>query len=274
MYMKKFDDYNTLSKEKNNNVELKDIKLDIEEAQYFVQKYIIITVYYLCDFIKREECKECKKYEVCDKDKKYRDCKEYNRCEKCRENKICDKDKKYRNCQKYKKCIECKKYKECREYKEYKDIVSANQIRKFLAAVNQINNKLVNKDNEVSTSGSKEKIPDSIINDIKYMKAQLAYLVGRNKDVNIRDGFKERNRCKNVELNDMLKLNMLKPYNDTAKIEEILNSIGNKIGIEALYIRILPKIDYIIEHKRLEDFKELARYIEAIVAYHRFYGGK
>ncbi|MEI0486521.1 type III-A CRISPR-associated protein Csm2 [Brachyspira intermedia] len=233
--MKKFDDYNTLSKEKNNNVELKDIKLDIEEAQYFVQKYIIITVYYLCvNYEKKGKCEEC---------------------------------------------IECKKsgkHKKCEECIVYKDIVSANQIRKFLAAVNQINNKLLNKDNEVSTSGSKEKIPDSIIDDIKYMKAQLAYLVGRNKDVNIRDGFKEKNKDKNDELNSMLKSNILKPYSDTEKKinKKILDTIGNKIGIEALYIRILPKIDLIISEKKLNDFKELARYIEAIVAYHRFYGGK
>ena len=172
---------------KNETSDLKDITLDIEEAQYFVQKYIVKSI------------------------------------------------------------------------KKNKPIVfaSSNQLRKFLELVNQINNKLLNKDKD-------------IINDIKYMKAQLAYLVGRNKD--------DKDNYDDLEINKKLYPYLSEQMRNALSYykKDIKNNIDIKLckkGIEALYIRILPKINVIIEKERLEDFKELARYIEAIVAYYKFYGG-
>uniref|UniRef100_UPI003F4CA52C type III-A CRISPR-associated protein Csm2 n=1 Tax=Brachyspira catarrhinii TaxID=2528966 RepID=UPI003F4CA52C len=174
----------------------KDLTLDIEEAQYFVQKYIIVN---------------------------------FN-------NKL-------------------------------NVFASTNQIRKFLSAVNRINNGLLVEDDMAED----KKINENVIRDIKYMKTQLAYLVGRSRDNkdNNEDVYSKEIDSK---LNEYLSKDMLNKLSYKKTFNNKEHSFCKK-GIEALYIRILPKIDLIISERKLEDFKELARYIEAIVSYHKFYGG-
>lgn len=46
--------------------------------------------------------------------------------------------------------------------------------------------------------------------------------------------------------------------------------IGKNV-IEPLYMELVPRIDKISNNKKM--FVEFARYVEAIVAYHKFYGG-
>ncbi|MEI0494205.1 type III-A CRISPR-associated protein Csm2 [Brachyspira intermedia] len=205
MYMKNYDDYNKFSKgkEKNNNIDLKDKTLDIEEAQYFVQKYIIVNL-----------------------------------------------------------------------YNGLKIFATTNQLRKFLSAVNEINNNLT--DDDIISDNNIKIIKDTTM--IKYMKTQLAYLVGRSRDN--KDNY-EKKYLKEIDdkINEYLSYDMQKKLSYMKEIDDKKSGSKKEIyyckkGIEALYIRILPKIDLIISDKKLDDFKELARYIEAIVAYHRFYGGK
>lgn len=94
--------------------------------------------------------------------------------------------------------------------------ISTSQIRKFLSAVNKINNKINYQNND-------DILSEDIVAEIAYMRIQFAYLVGRNKSLK--------------ELHEKL---------DDA-IANIKNSKSN--------------------------FINFARYVEAIVAYHKFFGG-
>ena len=129
-------------------------------------------------------------------------------------------------------------------------------------------NNLVQKANE-NKNEQQQRYP--VIRDIKYMKTQLAYLVGRSRDNkdNNEDVYSKEIDSK---LNEYLSKDMLNKLSYKKTFNNSEHSFCKK-GIEALYIRILPKIDLIISERKLEDFKELARYIEAIVSYHKFYGG-
>lgn len=96
--------------------------------------------------------------------------------------------------------------------------ITTSQIRKFLAAVNKISNmvKLSNL--------SDDKLDENIINEIKYMQIQFAYIVGKSQVAEMKILY-------NALKDEMSKLNTKK------------------------------------------SFINFARYIEAIVAYHKFYGG-
>ena len=96
--------------------------------------------------------------------------------------------------------------------------ITKSQIRKFLAAVNKISN-MVKLSND-------EELNDDILDEIKYMQIQFAYIVGKNN--------------KN---------------NEVKKLYEELKKEMNNL-------------------KTKKDFINFARYIEAIVAYHKFHGGK
>lgn len=99
-----------------------------------------------------------------------------------------------------------------------KSLITTSQIRKFLSAVNCLENKI---------SGCEEQLPQDIVNEIKYLKVKLAYQVGREK--------------------------------------------SNK-GLKNFYNEIEPLISQIKESKN--NYTKVARYIEAIVAYHKFNGGE
>lgn len=101
--------------------------------------------------------------------------------------------------------------------------LTTSQIRKFLSAVNVINNRVLayKAQNYQSAALSVE-----LTNEIKYLKVKLAYQAGREKNV--------------------------KDFIAKAKLFDKIDEIGNSL-------------------KRYEEF---AKYIEAIVAYHKFAGGK
>lgn len=99
--------------------------------------------------------------------------------------------------------------------------ITTSQIRKFLSAVNCLENKI---------SACDKELPQDIANEIKYLKVKLAYQVGREKNTEKKEGLKN------------------------------------------LYNEIEPLISQIRTSK--ENFTKFARYIEAIVAYHKFNGGK
>lgn len=101
--------------------------------------------------------------------------------------------------------------------------ITTSQIRKFLAAVNKISNMVKLSDI------SEDKLDNNIIEEIKYMQIQFAYLVGKSK------GTKTESQMKS--LYELLK-------------DEMSNLHTKK------------------------DFINFARYIEAIVAYHKFHGGR
>ncbi len=105
-----------------------------------------------------------------------------------------------------------------------------NQIRKFLSAVNTINNK-VNVYQAKAASGKvpgakSDVLPPYIVAEIKYLKIKIAYQAGRERAV--------------------------KDFTDKAKLTAYIDDIGSDV------------------HK----YKTFAKYIEALVAYHKFYGGQ
>ncbi|MEI0476641.1 type III-A CRISPR-associated protein Csm2 [Brachyspira pulli] len=97
--------------------------------------------------------------------------------------------------------------------------ISTSQIRKFLSAVNKINNK-------VKYQNDSEELSNDIVDEIAYMRVQFAYIVGKNKTK----------------------------------------------GMEELYNKLEPAMAEIKTSKAA--FINFARYVEAIIAYHKFYGGK
>lgn len=99
-----------------------------------------------------------------------------------------------------------------------KALITTSQIRKFLSAVNSLENKISLCGNELN---------QEIANEIKYLKVKLAYQVGRD---------------------------------------------NNNKGLKALYNEIEPLISQIGTSK--DNYTKVARYIEAIVAYHKFNGGE
>ena len=104
----------------------------------------------------------------------------------------------------------------------HKALITTSQIRKFLSAVNCLENKI---------SACDKELPQDVANEIKYLKVKLAYQVGR----------------------------------------EVKNRDSNQ-GLRNLYNEIEPLISQIGTSK--ENFTKVARYIEAIVAYHKFNGGE
>lgn len=97
--------------------------------------------------------------------------------------------------------------------------ISTSQIRKFLSAVNKINNKINYQNND-------DILSEDIVAEIAYMRVQFAYIVGKD---NKNEGLKKLHK----ELDDA--------------IANIKNSKSN--------------------------FINFARYVEAIIAYHKFFGG-
>lgn len=99
-----------------------------------------------------------------------------------------------------------------------KALITTSQIRKFLSAVNCLENKIL---------CCEEELPQDIVNEIKYLKVKLAYQVGRdNKNKGLRNFYNE--------------------------IEPLISKIGASKS----------------------NYTKVARYIEAIVAYHKFNGGE
>lgn len=110
-------------------------------------------------------------------------------------------------------------------------ILTTNQIRKFLAGVNGIHNRILAHQAAGEIKG--DQLPSNIVDEIKYLKIKLIYQCGRNEKKNKED-------------------NPIRDFMVKANIEETMDSIGNS----------------------KKKFQEFNRYIEGIVAYHRYQGGK
>lgn len=111
---------------------------------------------------------------------------------------------------------------------KYIPLISTSQIRKFLSAVNKINNKIEYQNNS-------DVLSKDIVDEIAYMRVQFAYIVGKNKD----------NNKKNMEI---------------------------KKSFEKLHEKLDTAMANIKNSK--SEFISFARYVEAIIAYHKFYGGR
>lgn len=97
--------------------------------------------------------------------------------------------------------------------------ITTSQIRKFLSAVNKINNKIIYQNDS-------DDLSKDIIDEIAYMRIQFAYIRGK---------------------------------------------AGNNEGLKKLHEELDNEMKNI---KKKSEFINFARYVEAIVAYHKFFGGK
>jgi len=102
-------------------------------------------------------------------------------------------------------------------------MLSTNQIRKFLAGINGIQNRILAYQGAGEIEG--DKLPQDIVDEIQYVKIKLIYQSGREREV--------------------------KSFMEKADIERIMDDIGSS----------------------KKKFQEFNRYIEAIVAYHKYKGG-
>ena len=103
-------------------------------------------------------------------------------------------------------------------------VITKSQIRKFLAAVNALTNKVdVYRVQHVEAAALSPELASAV----KYLKVQLAYQAGRDQT-------------------------SVQPFVKQARLKECIDSIGTDL-------------------RAYEDF---AHYVEALVAYHKFYGGE
>lgn len=105
--------------------------------------------------------------------------------------------------------------------------LTTSQIRKFLAAVTVLKNKVDLYFNS-NAGKNKEALPADLAEEIKFLKVHILYNAGKDK------------------------YGIVKDFIDQSKLAEEISRIGtNK-----------------------EKFYELCRYVEALIAFHKFYGGK
>lgn len=123
--------------------------------------------------------------------------------------------------------------------KKNKMMITTSQIRKFLTAVNILNNKVQTyelKERNKDTSKTDIFLPDELAFRVKYLKVILAYQTGRIKDKKVGNRY----------------TNEMREFVKEAELNEFIDAIGND----------------------MKKYKEFAKYIEALVAYHKFYGGR
>ena len=102
--------------------------------------------------------------------------------------------------------------------------LTKSQIRKFLAAVNALTNKVA----VYRTQSSQSKLlSDALASEVKYLKVKLVYQAARNRGT----------------VGDLA---------DKAQIKERIDRIGTD----------------------MKKYEEFAHFMEALVAYHKFYGGR
>ena len=103
-------------------------------------------------------------------------------------------------------------------------VITKSQIRKFLAAVNALTNKV---DVYRAQNPGAAELSPALASAVKYLKVQLVYQAAREPK-------------------------KVKPFVETARLKERIDAIGTDL-------------------RAYEDF---AHYVEALVAYHKFYGGE
>lgn len=102
--------------------------------------------------------------------------------------------------------------------------LTTSQLRKFLAAVNALTNKI--SVYRAQNDGAAQ-LPPTLASEVKYLKVKLAYQVGRNPRA-------------------------VRPFAEMARLKEWIDGIGTDIGA----------------------YEDFAHYVEALVAYHKYYGGR
>lgn len=108
--------------------------------------------------------------------------------------------------------------------------LTVTQIRKFLTAVNAINNKLLAYQSQTGAGKDLKILPPELADEIRFLEVKLAYQCGREK------------RDKEV----------VRDFATKAKLIERIQAIGNSAA----------------------KYREFARLVEAIVAFHRYEGGR
>ncbi len=120
-----------------------------------------------------------------------------------------------------------------------KPTLTTSQIRKFLTAVNSVANKvgIYKADNPTATE-----LSDDLVAEIKYLQVPLVYQAGRE----------------------------IKTYKDkvTQRIER-QSGPTEKFFSETNLMRMIDDIG-----DSIKAFERFAKYTEALVAYHKYYGGK
>lgn len=104
--------------------------------------------------------------------------------------------------------------------------LTTSQIRKFLSAVNVINNRVLAW--EAKGAAAEVPLPPELVGEIRYLQVRLAYQAAKDTYGNVRD------------------------FMAKAKLVERIKAIGSS----------------------QEKYREFARLVEAIVAYHKFEGGR
>ena len=120
-----------------------------------------------------------------------------------------------------------------------KNVVTTSQIRKFLTAVNMITEKV--NVYRIQHPDSAEKLPEELQAEIKYLKIKLAYQIGRTTE-------RKFDRIK-------------KQYVEIAPVKDFEEATG-----------LLNEIDNIKDSTKA--WQAFANYMEALVAFHKFYGGR
>lgn len=100
--------------------------------------------------------------------------------------------------------------------------LTTTQIRKFLSAVNILNNKVL----AWKVHNTSDELSEELVNEIKYLKVKIIYQAGRER--------------------------VVKEFSEKANIINKINNIGSSV----------------------KKYEEFARFMEAIVAYHKFAGGR
>lgn len=111
--------------------------------------------------------------------------------------------------------------------RENKIGLKMTQLRKLLAAINSINNRLLIWESE---RPNETILAQDIVNEIKYLEVKLVYQIGRE---NPKEGY-------------------MKQFEDKAQLRAKIAGVGNSV----------------------DKYKEFAKFMEAIVAFHKFHGGK
>lgn len=114
--------------------------------------------------------------------------------------------------------------------------MNTTKIRKFLTAVIAIKNKV---DVEAAGKGSEfTELSPMLALEVKILKTNILYLAGREEEL-----------CRKSGRRTEHKKNCVKEFIQKTEIIEIIDSVGN---------------DY-------KKFQELCRYVEALVAFHKYY---
>lgn len=112
--------------------------------------------------------------------------------------------------------------------------ITKTKIRGILDLVNKIYNRVVYLDNE--------ELSEDLLSDIAYLQVKLAYECGRDEEIKIKGRL-------------------------TGKYKEGVRDFIDQSGMRIL-------LDQILKSKSKEDFLLYARYVESLIAYFKFHGGK